>query len=136
MAAQEPPEPPELEGYLMKLKQARRMLGLGLGSWNKRWFVVDSTTRQLEYFHSRADATSGAKLPAGAIPLDDVVAVRELDALAFTVEAKGSSARSLLLRCESKAQRTVWTQALGTFVAQQRVRFRAYRRSTSSPLAR
>lgn len=48
-----PPIPPEIEGYLKKLKRKTRSLA---GNWNKRWFFVDPRRREFGYADSRSSA--------------------------------------------------------------------------------
>jgi hypothetical protein len=47
------PIPPEIEGYLKKLKRKTRSL---VGNWNKRWFFVDPRRREFGYSDSRSSA--------------------------------------------------------------------------------
>jgi len=54
------PEPPDLEGYLDKLKHKTTILG----SWNRRFFVVDAASRALVYYHSKQAHQQGAE-PSG-----------------------------------------------------------------------
>lgn len=51
--APQPPLPPEIEGFLKKLKR-KTSSNLLSGSWNKRWFFVDPRHREFGYAASKA----------------------------------------------------------------------------------
>lgn len=52
-----PPIPPEIEGYLKKLKRKTRSLA---GNWNKRWFFVNPRRREFGYADNRSSAPRSA----------------------------------------------------------------------------
>ncbi|CAM9409551.1 unnamed protein product, partial [Choristocarpus tenellus] len=101
-----PPAPPDIEGYLDKLKHKKRFF---LSNWTRRWFVVDAATLQLEYFAERTDADKGIVQPSGAISLNEISSVWAFDEYCFQIE---SPKRTLMLRADSKAQQTCWLRAL------------------------
>lgn len=45
------PPPPEIEGFLKKLKRKTSNIS---GSWNKRWFFVDPKRREFGYAKTKA----------------------------------------------------------------------------------
>lgn len=47
------PPPPEIEGFLKKLKRKTSNIS---GSWNKRWFFVDPKRREFGYAKTKATA--------------------------------------------------------------------------------
>lgn len=51
--APQPPVPPEIEGYLKKLKRKTSSNLRLTGSWNKRWFFVDPRRREFGYATSK-----------------------------------------------------------------------------------
>ncbi|KAF1332614.1 hypothetical protein FI667_g3654, partial [Globisporangium splendens] len=57
MAPQQPP-PPEIEGFLEKLKRKTSNLS---GSWNKRWFFVDPKRREFGYAKIKAPGAPKSK---------------------------------------------------------------------------
>jgi hypothetical protein len=59
----QPPPPPDLEGHLDKLKHKTSLLG----SWNKRYFVVDARTRCLLYFNTKQEYERGDKAKGGLL---------------------------------------------------------------------
>ncbi|CAK4197587.1 unnamed protein product [Aphanomyces euteiches] len=102
------PTPPEIEGYLYKMK---RKSGINLtGSWNKRWFYVDTKRREFGYSQSNTQTTM-----KNSIFLDDITAVVSFDDYCFQVESK---TRKFFLKGESKAGAAVWVKTLETYRAQ------------------
>ena len=55
------PTPPELEGYLSKLKHKTALMG----GWTKRYFRVEPSTVSLDYYQSEGAARSRAP-PSGS----------------------------------------------------------------------
>ncbi|GMF35360.1 unnamed protein product [Phytophthora fragariaefolia] len=94
------PIPPEIEGYLKKLKRKTRSLA---GNWNKRWFFVDPRRREFGYADSRTSA------PRSTIYLDDITAVVQFDDTHFQVESR---TRNFFLCGESKASTACWVTSL------------------------
>ncbi|KAG6964788.1 hypothetical protein JG688_00007548 [Phytophthora aleatoria] len=95
-----PPVPPEIEGYLKKLKRKTRSLA---GNWNKRWFFVDPRRREFGYSDNRTSA------PRSSIFLDDITAVVQFDDTHFQVESR---TRNFFLCGESKASTACWVTSL------------------------
>ncbi|KAE8985313.1 hypothetical protein PR003_g23491 [Phytophthora rubi] len=95
-----PPIPPEIEGYLKKLKRKTRSLA---GNWNKRWFFVDPRRREFGYAERRSSA------PRSSIYLDDITAVVQFDDTHFQVESR---TRNFFLCGESKASTACWVTSL------------------------
>ncbi|KAL4109770.1 hypothetical protein PRIC1_001465 [Phytophthora ramorum] len=94
------PIPPEIEGYLKKLKRKTRSLA---GNWNKRWFFVDPRRREFGYSDNRTSA------PRSSIYLDDITAVVQFDDTHFQVESR---TRNFFLCGESKASTACWVTSL------------------------
>ncbi|EGZ24728.1 hypothetical protein PHYSODRAFT_254262 [Phytophthora sojae] len=95
-----PPIPPEIEGYLKKLKRKTRSLA---GNWNKRWFFVNPRRREFGYADNRSSA------PRSSIYLDDITAVVQFDDTHFQVESR---TRNFFLCGESKASTACWVTSL------------------------
>lgn len=60
LVAPQPPVPPEIEGFLKKLKRKTSSNLLG-GSWNKRWFFVDPRRREFGYAASKTPSAPRSK---------------------------------------------------------------------------
>lgn len=73
-----PPIPPDLDGYLSKLKHKQSIFG----SWNKRYFKINQESYQLEYYPHKP--TAGEE-PSGIIDLNLLHAVRKFDGYSFQV---------------------------------------------------
>ncbi|KAF0713206.1 hypothetical protein AaE_011839, partial [Aphanomyces astaci] len=133
------PTPPEIEGYLYKMK---RKSGINLtGSWNKRWFYVDSKRKEFGYAASNTqpimksaslDSTTKrhglhapTNLSIGSIFLDDITAIVVFDDYCFQVESKH---RKFFLKGESKAGAAVWVKTLEAYRSQ----FVAYEKYVAS----
>ncbi|ETP38245.1 hypothetical protein F442_14102 [Phytophthora nicotianae P10297] len=95
-----PPVPPEIEGYLKKLKRKTRSLA---GNWNKRWFFVDPRRREFGYSDNKTSA------PRSSIFLDDITAVVQFDDTHFQVESR---TRNFFLCGDSKASTACWVTSL------------------------
>ncbi|KAG1705230.1 hypothetical protein DVH05_004161 [Phytophthora capsici] len=95
-----PPVPPEIEGFLKKLKRKTRSLA---GNWNKRWFFVDPRRREFGYSDNRTSA------PRSSIYLDDITAVVQFDDTHFQVESR---TRNFFLCGDSKASTACWVTSL------------------------
>ncbi|KAF4030725.1 Pleckstrin homology domain-containing protein [Phytophthora infestans] len=95
-----PPAPPEIDGYLKKLKRKTRSLA---GNWNKRWFFVDPRRREFGYSDNRTSA------PRSSIFLDDITAVVQFDDTHFQVESR---TRNFFLCGDSKASTACWVTSL------------------------
>ncbi|KAL3672428.1 hypothetical protein V7S43_003110 [Phytophthora oleae] len=95
-----PPIPPEIEGFLKKLKRKTRSLA---GNWNKRWFFVDPRRREFGYSDNRSSA------PRSSIYLDDITAVVQFDDTHFQVESR---TRNFFLCGDSKASTACWVTSL------------------------
>ena len=48
-----PPTAPDLEGTLDKLKHKTTILG----SWNKRYFIIEASTARMLYYNTKQDYT-------------------------------------------------------------------------------
>uniref|UniRef100_K3X6M0 PH domain-containing protein n=1 Tax=Globisporangium ultimum (strain ATCC 200006 / CBS 805.95 / DAOM BR144) TaxID=431595 RepID=K3X6M0_GLOUD len=103
MAPQQPP-PPEIEGFLKKLKRKTSNLS---GSWNKRWFFVDPKRREFGYAKTKAPDA-----PKSSIYLNDITAVVQFDDTHFQVESR---TRNFFLCGESKASTTCWVKSLDEY---------------------
>ncbi|ETV86560.1 hypothetical protein H257_01718 [Aphanomyces astaci] len=112
------PTPPEIEGYLYKMK---RKSGINLtGSWNKRWFYVDSKRKEFGYA-----ASNTQPIMKNSIFLDDITAIVVFDDYCFQVESKH---RKFFLKGESKAGAAVWVKTLEAYRSQ----FVAYEKYVAS----
>mmetsp|Transcript_20644 Transcript_20644/g.26679 ORF Transcript_20644/g.26679 Transcript_20644/m.26679 type:complete len:236 (-) Transcript_20644:93-800(-) len=105
-----PPDPPDLEGFLYKLKHKSRPL---LGSWNKRWFQVNPNQKALVYFRNKADASRRSHEPDGAIMLDDLMGLESFDDLSFQLETRS---RTFHLKADSKIEKHGWATALEDYL--------------------
>lgn len=108
-----------------------------LTSWNKRWFCVDPTTRELLYFTSKTSkspagarhgllrcgrgTTPTLRLPPASLPLltgginmDDITKVAFFDDKSFQIEARS---RNFMLRAMDAAQAEEWVEKLSVFVS-------------------
>ena len=74
-----PPTPPDIDGYLSKLKHKQSFFG----SWNKRYFLVNSQTKKLEYYTTKP--TNSSQKPSGEIDLNLIQSIRNFDDNAFQV---------------------------------------------------
>lgn len=74
------PAPPDLDGYLSKLKHKQSLFG----SWNKRYFKVNKDSEHLEYYKTKPKDSSGEE-PSGQIDLSLIHAVRRFDGNSFQV---------------------------------------------------
>ena len=72
----ERPVPPDIEGYLLKLKHKPSTFS----SWNKRYFKVNPEAETLVYFNSEKDATSNAGMPSKVFKLSHIAKVCNLEA--------------------------------------------------------
>eukprot|EP01035_Chromulina_nebulosa_P020440 gene20440-26522_t len=102
------PIPPELDGYLDKLKHKSSVFG----SWNKRYFRVNINNECLEYFSNKPANTS---VTANAsIKLSDLKVIRKFDSNSFQLDAGVSGV--YLLRTDSQAQFTCWFNGLDRYI--------------------
>ncbi|TMW63841.1 hypothetical protein Poli38472_002782 [Pythium oligandrum] len=97
----QPPLPPEIEGYLKKLK---RKTSNFTGGWNKRWFFVDPKRREFGYAKNKSPTA-----PRSSIYLNDITAVVQFDQTHFQVESR---TRTFFLCGESKASTSCWVKSL------------------------
>lgn len=72
------PSPPDIDGYLGKLKHKRSIFG----AWTRRYFRVNVRDERLEYFKSKTFEDSE---PSGFMDLNEVSAVRKFDGNSFQV---------------------------------------------------
>jgi hypothetical protein len=72
------PNPPDIDGYLSKLKHKQSLFG----SWNKRYFRVNG--ENLEYYKTKPKNNSDEE-PSGVIDLSLIHAVRRFDGTSFQV---------------------------------------------------
>ena len=56
-----PPIPPELDGYLLKMKHHHSIFGI----WNTRYFRVNKENACIEYFGSKEESQSDNAHPRG-----------------------------------------------------------------------
>ena len=63
-----PPSPPDLDGYLSKLKHKQSLFG----SWNKRYFKVNIETNELEYYKQKPAGSGSGEVPSGLIDLSSL----------------------------------------------------------------
>lgn len=69
------------EGPLQKLKSKARMLG----SWNKRFFVLDYEKREFLYFASQSQARHPCGVPSGSVKFEDLLTARSTGTNLFQV---------------------------------------------------
>jgi hypothetical protein len=74
------PLPPDVDGYLEKLKHKRSIFG----AWTRRYFRVNVSDDRLEYFKSKQQCIDDAD-PLGIIDLNELSAVRKFDTTSFQV---------------------------------------------------
>lgn len=142
LIAPQAPVPPEIEGYLKKLKRKTSSLS---GSWNKRWFFVDPRRREFGYAANKAPNAPRSKLRVicfpiypttltvqiivtGSIFLDDITAVVQFDETHFQVESR---TRNFFLCGESKASTCCWVSTLDEY----RKKLAAYEKEKTTYLA-
>lgn len=109
------PVAPDLDGYLDKLKSKMSLFG----SWNRRYFYINTVKDRIEYFHKKSDFSSNANDPAGKIMLSNIKSVKKFDNKSFQLDAGIDG--SYILRAESIAQLTVWITGLETYVKARQV---------------
>lgn len=110
MQEQPKPTPPDVDGYLLKLKHKQSLLG----SWNRRYFRVNAEEETLEYFRTKPTEGSDQR-PDFSMPLHSITSVHKFDELSFQIE---STDRALFLRAESAAEHSCWLEALQTYTAE------------------
>lgn len=67
------PRPPVLASYIFKLKHHPSLIG----SWTKRYWIINPRTETLEYYPSMEDADQG-KRPKKEIAINHILAVRSI----------------------------------------------------------
>lgn len=87
------PHPPDLDGYLAKLKHKKSLFG----DWTERYFRVNTDLELLEYFHGKPKDTEA--LPAGSIDLNAITAVKKFDGYSFQVCSMNSLYYSVISSC-------------------------------------
>lgn len=107
------PVPPEIEGYLSKLKSKYSLFG----SWAKRYYRVNQSTAELEYFDNKTSTK-----PIGAISLVKLTRIQRFDDTSFQIEALPTVT---LLRTESQAELACWTSALEKYL-DEKMRYESY----------
>ncbi|KDO25481.1 hypothetical protein SPRG_09424 [Saprolegnia parasitica CBS 223.65] len=109
-AVTQPPLPPEIEGYLYKMKRQTGLSNL-TGSWNRRWFYIDKRHKAFGYAINNTQPRM-----KNAIFLNDITAVVVFDEYCFQVEAKS---RKFFLKAESKTSAACWVKTLDAYRTQQ-----------------
>jgi hypothetical protein len=102
-------EPIFLDGYLDKLKHKVSFFG----SWNRRYFRVNSKTATLEYFSDKAHAEANIE-PSGRILLIDITAIRQFDEFSFHLDAGKSG--TYLLKTSSNADLISWMREFSNYI--------------------
>lgn len=110
------PAPPEIEGYLSKLKSKFSLFG----SWAKRYYRLNPETGDLDYYSDKSSRTA-----AGTISLANLLRVMRFDETSFQIEAPP---HVILLRAESQAELACWLQALEQYL-EEKTRFERYTHS-------
>ena len=103
------PNAPDLDGCLLKLKHKLSLFG----SWNRRYFRVNASTRALEYYKSR-ETLQYSK----AIKLDAIQSVSNFEYLTFQINAGESG--TFMLKAESMAEYTCWFNGLQGYVEERK----------------
>lgn len=98
------PVPPEIEGYLSKLKSKFSLFG----SWARRYYRLNPVTGDLDYYSDQ-----NSKKIAGTISLANFSKVMRFDDTSFQIE---SAPHVILLRAESQAELACWLQALEQYL--------------------
>lgn len=106
-----PPVPPELDGFLLKLKANPSVFG----SWVKRYFRVNPKRRTLEYFHSKPGDYDDP--PRAFVRLDDIFSVSDFGENQFQVQ---TNTTSFMLQAESNAELRCWVNDLSVYLERQR----------------
>ena len=104
-----PPEAPDLDGYLLKLKHKLSLFG----SWNRRYFKVNDTAGTLEYYQSKE-----AEQYSKAIKLDAIQSISKFADLTFQINAGGSG--TFMLKAESMAEYTCWFNGLQCYLGERK----------------
>lgn len=103
------PIPPDLEGYLLKMKHKQSIFG----SWVKRYFKVNADLETLDYFDSLNSSKRAGETPSKTFPLPEIVTVRKFDGNCIQVESRNGS---LMLRTSSAAEQESWYSELHSYV--------------------
>lgn len=115
----EKPVPPEIDGYLTKLKRKQSLFG----SWTKRYFRVNMEEERIEYFKLKQQSQDSS-YSTGHIDLWDISNIRKFDGNSFQIEAGPSV---MLVKADSAAETACWVNGLLGFVEQRK----AYERHQS-----
>ena len=107
------PVPPDLEGYLSKLKHKSSLFG----SWTKRYFIVNPTTECVEYYKTKSSAFNGTA-PSGSLSLGNLTAIRKFDGNSFQLIA---GAEVLFLLADSAAEQACWIRGLEAYILERQV---------------
>ena len=115
------PEPPEIDGYLDKLKSGGRSdakaiistshifnIKSPIFSWNRRYFKVNKRTECLEYYTHKTSPKC-----TKAIHLSDIQHATRFESCTFELNA-GQSGK-YMLKAQSSAELTCWVNALNDY---------------------
>ncbi len=73
------PVPPDLDGYLYKLKSKQSFLG----NWTKRYFRINRMNASLDYFNSKPNSSDA--IPSKSLDLTKLSEVRKFDGYCIQV---------------------------------------------------
>jgi hypothetical protein len=103
------PQPPQLAGYLIKLKRNSSIIG----SWAERYFRVNSELARIENFKLKAQSTDSS-YATNYIDMKGITSVRYFDNLSFQIE---TNTRVLLLKAKTSTDCAMWVDGLTAYVA-------------------
>jgi hypothetical protein len=106
-AQPQPPTPPDLYGFLDRLKANPSIFG----SWVKRYFRVNKKRKTLEYFN--AEPADDDECPKAFVRLADIFAVSDFGELQFQIKTEETS---FMLQASSKAEHTCWIKDLNSYI--------------------
>lgn len=106
-----PPTPPELEGYMDRLKANPSIFG----SWVRRYFRVNPKRKTLEYF--KTDPQDKEVTPNASVLLSDIYSVADFGELQFQIK---TSDTAFMLQAGSKAELSCWVTQLSEYIEQLR----------------
>lgn len=119
------PVPPDLDGYLFKLKSKQSMFG----NWTNRYFRINRMNATLEYYHKKP-SNSGA-VPSKTLDLTQLKGVRKFDGNCIQVKQNSGQivyyivdcalkielvGDGVMLRAASAAEQSCWIGALQQYM--------------------
>ena len=106
------PRPPDLSSYLFKLKHHPSIIG----SWTKRYWMINPRTETLEYYPSMEDRDLG-KRPKREIAINHILAVRAVGDWYMQIIVRGEKHDEIVynLKVEKVETKQLWVTELGNY---------------------